>query len=156
MGCINEKDKNEVLKHFDELYDFLPYLRNQEPEFTTSLLNKMYCIVNTYRPKEYGYSVNIGLFDEIHHPRVFKKPVFRPLLPREYLTESDIEAVIFNDPATIVKWADGTKTVVKHQPDDDYPYNEETGLALAIVKKVFGNKGNYNNIFKRLLAKGGR
>lgn len=75
---------------------------------------------------------------------------------KSLLKERDIKDVIFNGPATIVNWTDGTKTVVKHQPDDDYPYNEETGLALAIVKKVFGNKGNYNNIFKRLLAKGGR
>lgn len=65
----------------------------------------------------------------------------------------DIENVIFNDPATIVFWADGTKTVVKCQRQDGDTYSKETGLAMAIVKKACGNKSNYNNIFARWLAK---
>ena len=40
--------------------------------------------------------------------------------------------VIFNDPATIVFWSDGTKTVVKAHNE---PFNPEKGLAMAIVKK---------------------
>ena len=58
-----------------------------------------------------------------------------------------IEKVIFNDPATIVLWEDGTKTVVKCQGNDKY--SKETGLALCFVKKISGNKGNYNNIFRK-------
>ena len=58
-----------------------------------------------------------------------------------------IKNVIFNYPATIVFWEDGTKTVVKCQPDDDY--SMETGLALCIAKKALGNKGNFNDIFKK-------
>lgn len=54
-----------------------------------------------------------------------------------------IEKVIFNPPATIVLWSDGTKTVVKAQGGDEY--DPEKGLAMAICKKVMGNKGNYNN-----------
>lgn len=54
-----------------------------------------------------------------------------------------IEKVIFNPPATIVLWSDGTKTVVKAQGYDEY--DPEKGLAMAICKKVMGNKGNYNN-----------
>lgn len=56
-----------------------------------------------------------------------------------------IDRVIFNDPATIVFWADGTKTVVKCQEGD--VYSKETGLALCIAKKALGNKGNFNNVF---------
>lgn len=67
------------------------------------------------------------------------------------LKESDIKDVIFNRKATIVLWKDGTKTVVKCQPGDKY--SPEAGLAIAVMKKVFGNKGNYNNVFKRLIAK---
>ena len=59
----------------------------------------------------------------------------------------EINAVIFNDPATIVLWGDGTKTVVKCQEGDDY--SKETGLALCIAKKALGNKGNFNEIFKK-------
>lgn len=62
----------------------------------------------------------------------------------------DIKYVIFNPPATIVLWADGTKTVVKCQKDKD-EYSKEIGLAMCICKKVYGNKGNYNNIFKKFI-----
>lgn len=58
-----------------------------------------------------------------------------------------IENVIFNNPATIVFWSDGTKTVVKRQRGDK-KFDQEKGLAMAICKKVMGNKGNFNDIFK--------
>lgn len=57
-----------------------------------------------------------------------------------------IDKVIFNNPATIVYWKDGSKTVVKCQKDDTY--SKEIGLAMCICKKALGNKGNYNNILK--------
>lgn len=60
-----------------------------------------------------------------------------------------IEKVIFNNPATIVLWADGTKTVVKRQKGDRY--DKEKGLAMCIAKKALGNKGNFNNVFKEWL-----
>ena len=65
--------------------------------------------------------------------------------PTNYLPE--IKNVKFNGPATIVFWADGTKTVVKCQDGDDY--SKEVGLAMCIVKKVFGNTSKYNDIFKK-------
>lgn len=58
-----------------------------------------------------------------------------------------IKKVIFNDPATIVYWKDGTKTVVKAGADEYF--DKEKGLAMAISKKVLGNKGNYYNTFKK-------
>jgi hypothetical protein len=58
-----------------------------------------------------------------------------------------IKKVIFNGPATIVYWADGTKTVVKAQPGE--VYDREKGLAMAISKKALGNKGNYLETFKK-------
>jgi hypothetical protein len=64
-------------------------------------------------------------------------------------TSFEIERVIFSNPATIVIWKDGSKTVVKCQEGDTF--SEETGLAMAICKKVFGNKGNFNDIFKKWL-----
>lgn len=62
---------------------------------------------------------------------------------------SKIESVRFNNPATIVFWSDGTKTVVKAQPGE--PYDPEKGLAMAISKKALGNKGNYYNTFEKHL-----
>ena len=60
-----------------------------------------------------------------------------------------IKKVIFNYPATIVLWSDGSKTVVKCQDGD--VYDPEKGLAMAISKKALGNKGNYCNEFKKWL-----
>ena len=63
----------------------------------------------------------------------------------------EIKNVIFNDPATIVFWEDGTKTVVKCQENDEF--DPEKGLAMAIAKKAYGNKGNYCNKMKKWLPK---
>ena len=59
-----------------------------------------------------------------------------------------IKSVIYNDPATIVFWEDGTKTVVKCKNEK---FDPEKGLAMAFSKKMLGNKGNYYNIFKKWL-----
>ena len=59
----------------------------------------------------------------------------------------EIVNVIFNDPATIVFWSDGTKTVVKCQEYDTF--DPEKGLAMAIAKKALGNKGSYYNTIKK-------
>ena len=63
----------------------------------------------------------------------------------------EIKNVIFNDPATIVFWEDETKTVVKCQDGDEF--DPEKGLAMAIVKKAYGNKSNYCNKLKKWLPK---
>lgn len=65
--------------------------------------------------------------------------------PKVYIP--DIKKVIFNDPATIVIWADGEKTVVKCQNNE--PYDPEKGLAMAITKRALGNKGNYFDEIKK-------
>lgn len=62
-----------------------------------------------------------------------------------------IKNVIFNGPATIVMWKDGTKTVVQCRGDD--VYDPEKGLAMAISKKVFGNNYSYYKTFKKWLPK---
>ena len=62
-----------------------------------------------------------------------------------------IKDVIFNDPATIILWNDGTKTVVKVQDGDTF--DPEKGLTMAIVKKLLGNQGNYYNELKKWLPK---
>lgn len=60
-----------------------------------------------------------------------------------------IKNVIFNPPATIVFWDDKTKTVVKVKEGEAYdPY---TGLAMAICKKLYGNK--YGGTFRKWTKK---
>lgn len=57
---------------------------------------------------------------------------FTPL----YLPE--ITEVLFNDPATIVWFEDGSKSVAIAGHDDKY--DRETGLATCLIKRVLGNK----------------
>lgn len=83
---------------------------------------------------------NIAL-DEI--AKDFKKAEEERMIRNKF----KIKKVIFNKPATIVFWEDGTKTVVKASGEN---FDKEKGLAMAITKRILGsNKGNYNNIFKK-------
>ena len=62
------------------------------------------------------------------------------------LSPVDVQKVIYNNPATIVMWSDGTKTVVRCQEGDEY--DRRTGLLLCFAKKLFGNTGKYNDVMK--------
>ena len=61
----------------------------------------------------------------------------------------EIKRVYFNKPVTVVLWADGTKTIVRCQDGD--AYSEETGLAMCFAKKALGNKGAFNDVFKKFV-----
>ena len=66
-------------------------------------------------------------------------------------TVPGINKVIFNDPATIVFWNDGTKTIVKCK-ENDY-FDPEKGLAMAIAKYHFGNDNTFHKVMKSWLPK---
>ena len=51
---------------------------------------------------------------------------------------TDIDRVIFNDPATIVFWKDKTKTVVKCHPEDTF--DEEIGFMCCYLKRILSSK----------------
>ena len=96
-------------------------------------------------------------FNTINNPYCEYCNNFDKFLPRQkirygYELEFDsaiipeIKSVIFNEPATIVLWIDGTKTVVKAENEK---FDPEKGLAMAIAKKAYGNKGNYFNRIKK-------
>jgi hypothetical protein len=55
-----------------------------------------------------------------------------------------IKEVIYNPPATIVYWKDGTKTVVK----TDGVFDEETGLAMAYMRKIYPSRSAYKKVIK--------
>lgn len=54
--------------------------------------------------------------------------------------------VIFSGPATTILWKDGTKTTVKCSNED--VWDDDVGIAMCYLKKLLGNKGNFNNIFR--------
>lgn len=104
-----------------------------------------------YKDKLVGYSIDgyaypikeVALCDTVVDCSIPKKS-------GRYPWGSGVENVIFNDPATIVFWNDGTKTVVKAQNGE--AFDPEKGLAMAICKKMIGkNTGRYYKIFKKWL-----
>lgn len=60
---------------------------------------------------------------------------------------SNIKDVIFSDRVTVILWKDGTKTMVRAGKRENY--DPEKGFAMAVCKKMFGNKGNYYEVFKK-------
>ena len=116
--------------------------------------------------------MNFDVFDFIDYPELVRTYTFKPIdidLTFSYRPTTDkkeetkkpvdcfetkqstnrrvkIRDVIFSDPATVVFWSDGTKTVVKTRGGEKY--DKEKGLAMAIIKKITGNTGNYYEIFK--------
>lgn len=58
-----------------------------------------------------------------------------------------IEKVIVNDPATIIFWDDGTKTVVKCDSEDEF--DKEKGILYAALKKL-STKKTYNDILRAI------
>lgn len=98
----------------------------------------------------------------IEEERIETEMSVRHLLPRESMFSTHkrkveyptINYVLFNNPATIIFWSDGTKTVVKCDKNEEY--DPEKGMAMAVAKKFLGtskNKGNYYNVFKKWLVK---
>ena len=70
-------------------------------------------------------------------------PISTNMIPPLAIREKfETERVIFNPPATVVYWTDGTKTIVKCDNDD---FSEEFGFAMACVRKLYGTR----NLFKR-------
>lgn len=59
----------------------------------------------------------------------------------------EVKKVIFNDPATVICWTDGTKSVVKCQNDE--PFDAEKGFVMAYLKKLLGNDNTFNKIIHK-------
>lgn len=94
-----------------------------------------------------NFEVDKYCYDDVVTPRDLLNYIYG--MSSSHIPE--IKNVIFNDPATIVFWDDGTKTVVKCQDGDEF--DPEKGLSMAIVKKAYGNKSNYCNKLKKWLPK---
>lgn len=71
----------------------------------------------------------------------------RRVAPKSFLPA--VKSVIYNNPATIVMWDDGTKTVVKCRGGDTY--SPHIGLAMCVTKKAMGNRKGYDSLFANWL-----
>lgn len=98
---------------------------------------------------KYDYNENDIRVSYIPYSDLYNRIISNRQTPKQKAMNS-ITNVIFNNPATIVFWSDGTKTVVKCDERDEF--DPEKGLAMAICKKYFGG-GFYNDIFKKWIPK---
>jgi hypothetical protein len=57
-----------------------------------------------------------------------------------------VKRIVFNDPATIVFWEDGTKTVVKCSENETF--NPYMGFCAAVTKRVYGNNSRIQKYVK--------
>lgn len=111
-----------------------------------------HCACGSYR-----YKPKTDYTDYCKHDIKRTKEMYRQMLNARYGIDTlnlfpDIDDVIFSGPATVVKWKDGTKTVVKCAKNDNF--DPEKGLAMAIAKKALGNKGNYYETIRKWMHPG--
>lgn len=69
------------------------------------------------------------------------------------MTAASIKNVIFNPPATVVYWSDGSKTVVKCNAKDNF--DPEKGLAMAIAKRCANNSPDFYKEMQKWVKKSG-
>ena len=144
--------------------DNCKYYKPKEGRCCTRMIDGIYGYKKTrpcdyYKPKDYHHRQNsdLALSDEAHVVYADNKayyihnmvsPNLKPKNRKDdFFLMFKIKKVIFNDPATIVFWKDGEKTVVKCQDGEEF--DKEKGLAMAIVKYCCGNHGFYNDIFRK-------
>ena len=65
------------------------------------------------------------------------KPMFGGCFYDKNFNKIYIKEVIYNNPAVIVFWSDGTKTTAKCHPEDTF--DTEKGLLLCVIKKLVDN-----------------
>ena len=109
-------------------------------------------LVRTYTFKPIDIDLTFSSRPTTDKKKETKKPVDSFETKQSANRRVKIRDVIFSDPATVVFWSDGTKTVVKAQGGEKY--DKEKGLAMAIIKKITGNAGNYYEIFKEWCGNG--
>lgn len=130
--------------------DFVRQKWQYKPEFGTADMTSLSSISN-------NITANVSdsyLADEIKRElnRIYREREAEmsginttPITPAKPIPKK----VIFSGPATTILWRDGTKTTVKCARHDIY--DEEVGIAMCYLKKMLGNKGNFNNIFREAM-----
>ena len=132
---------------YNELYDFCNLntgLVNATNAITSATHSLKNCFPSDSPIAKDAVNINVSTLYPEHRVIERSKAAFYGV--------PEIKKVIFNYPATIILWEDGTKTVVKAQDKDQF--DKEKGLAMAIVKKTMANNHSYyNEIFKKWLPK---
>lgn len=155
---INSSVKNKIEVHFgSRLYGRLrgaELLLNCYP----NIIAGIWCRVS-YNIPEYGYCVFLkhDHEDQMDATTAWFNPDVKKNLNVAFGTtppyidmSKAIKKVIFNPPATIIFWKDGSKTVVKCNGE---AFDPEKGMAMAISRKVLGDSYDYYNVFEKWCKK---
>lgn len=65
-------------------------------------------------------------------------------------TKLSIKKIIFNGPATVVFWTDGTKTIVRYNDDTETIDDREKAVFAACAKKLLGTNATGSNYLDRI------
>ena len=150
---IDEPLNNAVLSHtiIDELIEH--FRKIEEEKQNKMIIESAKAIINgnTYKVMDMRIAHEVGTYPTaeltvslnplnmipsgviIHKTGGPVKSQVKPVTP-------GIDKVIFNYPAAIVFWEDGTKTIVKCKPGDQW--DPHAGISAAIAKKFFGTQVN--------------
>ena len=141
---MNKRDLHEILEDFSKVYgvDIEIIEEKLTPETELIIRDHGNLWVSRHKLVTHTHAELASILEQVKRKCNLKAKPNTTKLP-------EIKDVIFNEPATIILWADGTKTVVKCQEGEGY--DPEKGMAMAISKKALGNKGNYCEVFKKWL-----
>lgn len=133
-----------VAEHSDGLTEYIPNCKTLNAR-ARNIINSTYGIPNESSKCWNELKTICALTDSELSSKKTSKEAYNK---RIFL---EIKDIIINDPATIILWKDGTKTIVKCQPGD--VFDPEKGIAMAILKKLYGNGGFYKDIFEPAIMK---
>lgn len=75
--------------------------------------------------------------------------LFYDVKPNPTIPSAKVHKIIHNPDAkmTIILWTDKTKTIAKVGHED--VYNAEHGVAMCVLKKIFGSYGKYEKFISQ-------
>jgi hypothetical protein len=88
--------------------------------YTLRVSDGISCIETPPETNNYAWDLSVGKPDN-----------------KSKITVPSVKRIVYHDPATIVFWQDGTKTVVKCM--DGEPFEKYAGFCAALAKKIFGS-----------------
>lgn len=150
----DEKMRDSITYKGKAVTDISPGVREANVQFMDNILSII-------RPRELqithesmtdGVTLELKC-DEVHSQKLYSTydvKLYSPVLTKTpKIPEPTPKKVIFSGPATTILWKDGTKTTVKCQDEDVWA--DDVGIAMCYLKKMLGNKGNFNNIFRKAM-----
>lgn len=124
---ISESAIRSLFMDTDDVASKYPEIRPKrilhDPDFFKKSVETMYIMNDSEYFKGFDMRLN-----EVDCNSLYPKPV----------------KIIYDPPATIVFWTDGTETVVKCSMDDEY--NEYYGFLCALGKKMFGTNSHLKKL----------